>query len=107
MSKSKMKSSRRIMAAALAGVFMISLGSCSSAGDKTGKLDTDAVYAKSGDHTVTVGNLWNELKWSSSSVLTTQIENVVLNDKINEISLVLKDNYSGLSDTEKALFFSI
>ncbi len=102
----KKKTSRRLMTAALTGVLMISLGSCSGAGNQTGKLNADEVYAKSGNQTVTVGDIWNELKWNSSSVLTTQIENVVLNEKINEIGLVLKDNYSGLTEDEKKLFDS-
>ena len=95
------KTLRRAVTASLAGAFAISLASCSAASDNHGLLDTKATYASAGEYSVTYGDIWNELKWSSSDVLTTQITNVVLNKYINRISIVLSKDAASLTDEDK------
>lgn len=95
------KTLRRAVTASLAGAFAISLASCSAASDNHGLLNTEETYASVGDYSVTYGDIWNELKWSSSDVLNTQITNVVLNKYINRISIVLSKDASALTDDDK------
>ena len=95
------KTLRRAVTASLASAFAISLASCSAASDNHGLLNTEETYASVGDYSVTYGDIWNELKWSSSDVLNTQITNVVLNKYINRISIVLSKDASALTDDDK------
>lgn len=100
------KTLRRAVTASLASAFAISLASCSAASDNHGKIDLDAIYASSGDYSVSYGDIWNELKWKSNEVLDTQITNVVLNKYINRISIVLsKDSNSLTGEDKEALGF--
>ena len=102
------KTLRRAVTASLASAFAISLASCSAASDNHGKIDLDAIYASSGDYSVSYGDIWNELKWKSNEVLDTQITNVVLNKYINRISIVLsKDSNSLTGEDKEALGFDI
>lgn len=103
--KSK-KIPRRLLTATMSCVLMISLSSCSGAGKSYGNIDTDGIYAQSGSYTVTNGELWNELRWSASSKLSSQIENVVVNDKINQITTVMNKKYTDLSTEEKEKYGS-
>jgi hypothetical protein len=98
------KTLKRIMSVALSGALFISLASCSNKNTVYGGLDQDAKYLTSGDYSVTKGDIWNELQWSASSELESQSEVVVLNRYISKIEAAIKNNYDGLSDSEKALF---
>lgn len=98
--KSK-KIPRRLLAATMSCVFMISLSSCSGAGNSYGKLNADEVYAKSGNYTVTNGELWNELKWDAASIIEEQIKNVVINDQIEEVKVVMANDYDSLTAEQK------
>lgn len=102
--KSK-KIPRRLLTATMAGVLMISLSSCSGASNY-GNIDTDGVYAQSGSYTVTNGELWNELKWGASNKIQSQVTNVVVNEKINQISTVMNKKYTDLSAEEKEKYGS-
>lgn len=106
MSKKSNKIPRKLLTATMSCVFMISLSSCSGARNNYGNLEKDAVYASSGNQTVTNKELWNELKWDASSKLEQQINNVVLYDQLDKISLVMdkKDNYDTLTNEEKEKF---
>lgn len=96
------KNMRRVVTASITSALAISLASCQAARDNTGKINTSAIYASaSDDYKVTYGDLWNELKWDSASVLENQISNVVLNKYINQISIVLNKNASDLDDSDK------
>ena len=97
---------RRLLTATMSCVFIISLSSCSGAKNNYGNLDVDSIYATSGNYSVTNGDLWNELKWSASSKLNEQIENVILNEQINKITLVMNNigKYDSLSNDDKKLF---
>ena len=96
----KGKNTRRALTLAASGALIIALSSCSGASNNYGGL-TDEVYAKSGDYTVTEKELWDELKWDSKDVLTTQVDNVIINKYVNNINLVMNSEYSKLSDDDK------
>lgn len=96
--------SRRLFTLLIGFVLLISLSACSTAGHPTGKLDTDAIYAKAGDYSVTNGELWNELKWNSSTILTSKFEEVVLKDYMTKIELIMEKEYTALTAEEKELF---
>lgn len=105
-SKSK-KMSRRLLTVTMSCVFMISLSACSNGNNNAASLDRDTVYAKSGNYSVTKGDLWDELKWNTSSSLEDQINNVIINDQINKITAAMKnDSYDNLSSGDKELFDS-
>lgn len=96
--------SRRLFTLLIGFVLLISLSACSTAGHPTGKLDTDAIYAKAGDYSVTNGELWNELKWNSSTILTSKFEEVVLKDYMTKIELIMEKEYTAFTAEEKELF---
>lgn len=98
---------RKLLTLTTAGVLMLSLASCGGSKDSAGNLNYDDVYTTSGQYDVTYGELWEEFKWSASSVLTNQISNVIVNDQINKISEVMKKDYSTLNDEEKAEYDKI
>ncbi|MDE6407273.1 MAG: hypothetical protein K2K50_01535, partial [Anaeroplasmataceae bacterium] len=101
----KLKSkSRRLSLIASFFVLIIALSGCSSAGKPTGNLDKDAVYLSAGDQKVTKGELWNELRWSASSVLTDKITEVVMKDYVEKVSLIMDKSYTDLTDDQKKLF---
>ncbi len=106
MSKKSKKIPRRLLTATMSCVFMISLSSCSGAGNSYGKLDQKELYAKSGTYEVTKGELWDELKWSASSKLDAQIENVILNDQIQKITQVMNNKYEDLTEKDKETYGS-
>ena len=100
------KASRRALTATMSLVFMISLSSCSGAVNTDGNVDSSRVYASAGDYKITYGELWNELQWSSSSVIDQQVETVVLDKYINQIETVLANTYEqymALSEKEQTL----
>lgn len=96
--------SRRVFALFIIFVLLITLSACSSAGSPVGKLDTDTIYAQAGKYSVTKGELWNELKWSSKDILDQKITEVVLKDNIQKIELIMEKNYDSFTDAEKKLF---
>ncbi len=96
--------SRRMFLVISFFVLLITLTSCKSAGHPSGNLPVDKVYAKAGADQVTVGELWNELKWNSYDVLTEKITEVVMKDYQNKVELIVDKNYSDLSDDDKKLF---
>ena len=95
------KAPRRLLTAAMASVLMITLSSCSGATNTYGSLDSEAVYATAGDFKVTNGELWDELKWSSNSVLTSSIEEVIINKQVKNITNVMNKKFADLSDDDK------
>jgi len=102
---SSKKMPRRLLTVTMSCVFMISLSACSKGYKSNVTLDTDTVYATSGDYSVTKGDLWNELKWSATSYLEDAIDNVVLNDQIQKVNAAVnKENFDSLSNEEKELF---
>lgn len=102
MKKSNSKLPRKLLTATMSCAFLIGLSSCSGAKNNYGSLDTNATYASSGDYAITNGELWDELKWDTQSVLTTQVNNVVLNKYITNIETVEKKSFSDLSEDEKS-----
>lgn len=98
------KTLRRLMSVALSSALLISLASCSSKNTGFGNLDKDATYLTNGNYSISKGDVWNELQWSASSELESQTNVVVLKNYINKIEAAVKNNYDGLSDSEKALF---
>ncbi len=97
---SKGRKSRRALTLASSGVLLIALSACSGATNNYGLL-TDETYAEAGSYSITEKELWEELKWSSKDVLTTQITNTVLNTYITNVTNVLNKNFSDLTDAEK------
>lgn len=98
--------SRRILLLISFFVLMISLSSCKSAGNPTGKLPVDDIYLKAGTDQVSVGELWNELRWDSNTVLTDKITEVVMKDYVEKVELIIDKSYSELSDDDKKKFDS-
>lgn len=96
----KGKKSRRALTLAASGVLLIALSACSGSSNNYGGL-TDDVYAKTGDFSITEKELWDELKWDSKDVLTTQINNVIINKYINNINNVMNSEFSKLTDSDK------
>ena len=95
------KKSRRISTALLSTALIITLSSCSAATNNYGKLNKNEVYASIGDYKVTYGDLWNELKWSAIDVLNTQIEDIVLKTDLDNLTLVMENQYDQLTDDNK------
>ena len=93
--------SRRLLTASMSLALLISLSSCSGATNTTGNLNSKEVYAKAGNYEVTTGELWNELQWSASSVLDSQITNVVLNSYTSNIATVMDKKFADLTTEEK------
>ncbi len=94
---------RRVFLILSSFVLLIILSSCRGAGAPTGKLPVDEIYAEAGKDTVTVGELWNELKWSSKDVLTDKINEAVMKDYNKKVSLVMDHTYGDLSNDDKNL----
>ena len=84
---------RRLFLISTFFVLLISLSACTSAGYPVGKLDTEEVYARAGNFTVTKGELWNELRWSASDVLNDKIEEVVIKDSFKKVELIMRKNF--------------
>ena len=98
------KVSRKLLTATMATVLMISLSSCSGSNNSIKDEMANQIYASCGDATITKGELWEELKWSSKDVLETQITNVVLNNYIEKITKTVNTNsFNDLSDSDKDL----
>lgn len=93
---------RKLLSAAMASVFMLSLSACNS--NKENKLFEDGVYAESGNYQILKSELWEELKWNVHEEIANQSSNVVLNEYISKITLVMKNNYEGLNEDEKSIF---
>ena len=85
-------------------VLIITLSGCSSAGKPTGKLDKDAIYASAGDYKVTKGDIWDELRWNASSILTDKITEVVMKDYVEKVTIVMEKSFAELTDDQKKLF---
>ncbi len=105
MSKNNTKKySHKLLTATMASVLMISLSSCSTSNNSLKSELYSENYASAGDASITKGELWEELKWSTKDVLETQITNVVLNNYIEKITKVVNtDSYSNLTDSDKEL----
>ncbi len=95
---------RRLGLVASFFVLGIALSSCSTAGKPVGNLDKDSVYLSAGNHTVTKGELWNELRWSANDVLSEKITEVVMKDYVEKVSLVMDKSYTDLTSDQKKLF---
>ncbi|MDE7384624.1 MAG: hypothetical protein K2M84_02580, partial [Anaeroplasmataceae bacterium] len=101
----KLKSkSRRLGLVVSFFVLIITLSGCKSAGKPIGNLDKDTVYLSAGDQKVTKGELWNELRWNASNVLTDKITEVVMKDYVEKVSLIMDKSYTDLTDDQKKLF---
>ena len=96
----KGKKTRRCVSLAASGVLLIALSACSGSSNTYGMLTGDE-YAKCGEYQVTDKELWDELKWDSKDVLTTQINNVVVDKYIKNITNVMNNEFSKLSDDDK------
>ncbi len=100
MSKSKVKA-KRALTVTMSLALGITLSACSGATNNYGSLDSNSVYASAGTYEVTKGELWDELKWNAQSLLSEQIENVVLDEQITNLRNVFEKTYTELSTTEK------
>ncbi len=104
MLKKRKFKTRRLCLIASFFVLLIALSGCSSAGKPVGNLDKDATYLSAGSHKVTKGELWSELRWSASSVLTEKMTEVVMKDYVEKVELIMEKSYSELSEEQKKLF---
>lgn len=96
--------SRRLFLFLSLFVLLISLSSCRTAGHPSGKLPVDDVYAKAGNDQVTVGQLWNELRWSANTILTDKINEAVMKEYYHKVELIMDKTFESLSSDEKKLF---
>ncbi len=101
--KRKLKT-RRVCLVASFFVLLIALSGCSSANKPMGNLDKDTVYLSAGNHTVTKGELWSELRWSANSILTEKMTEVVMKDYVEKVELIMDKSYTDLTDEQKKLF---
>lgn len=92
---------RRIGLLVSFGALMITLSGCSTAGKPIGKLDKDTIYASAGKYTVNKGELWDELRWNTSSILTDKIEEVVMKDYVEKVKIVMNHSFTELTDEQK------
>lgn len=90
------KTPRRLLTATMGFVFMISLSACSTGNDDKFDELMNSQYTSIGNLSVSKNEIWNELKWSADSKLEQYINNVILDEKIKNITEVL--NNSGHED---------
>ena len=83
--KLKLKS---IATLGIAALSVLALTSCKHTSYKS--ISYDEVYATSGNYSITNGELWNELKWSSYDILGDKLERAVLADYIAEANEAIK-----------------
>lgn len=83
------RNGKRLLTLSFIPVLAITLTSCSSNNLVVPNSDTN--YLTVGNYSVTNSEVWNSLKWSASSLFSEYIEEVVLQEKINEIETVLAD----------------
>ena len=78
----------------IAALSTLALASCKHTSFKS--IAYDDVYATSGNYSITNGELWEELKWSSYETLGNKIEYAVLADEVTEaesaISAICEDS---------------
>lgn len=79
---------KKIAIVGIAGFTAISLASCKKTSYKS--IAYNDVYATSGKYSITNGELWNELKWSSYNILGEKLERAVIKDYIDETNEALK-----------------
>ena len=97
------KKAKRTCSAIMLGALAITLSSCSGATNTMVPDYAGKTYVSSGDYTITNGELWDELKWSASSVLESKIQEVVIMDEIKSIDYVLNNSYDDIKDDEEKL----
>ncbi len=87
--KTKLK---RITLGFMSVVSVVTLVSCKET--STSSINTDTVYASTTvngkTYSITNGELWNELKWSSTNVISDKISEVVLKEYKEEVNEALK-----------------
>lgn len=72
----------------LAFLAVVLLASCSHT-KVTASIEGKNIYATSGNYTLTNGELWNELKWSSYDVINEKIEEAILKNEMAEVDLAI------------------
>ncbi|MFI3251669.1 MAG: hypothetical protein R3Y60_00875 [bacterium] len=80
-----MRHVKRTLSVFLATVVMITLSGCAESTDKNpyGSLETTSIYAKSGDYSITVGDLYDELRHNSLGYLNQRMDEIVFDDYLN------------------------
>ncbi|MFI3329853.1 MAG: hypothetical protein R3Y05_05135 [bacterium] len=88
-----MKRFKRTLSVVTVAALMITLAGCSSTADKypTGGLNSDAVYATSGNYKVTQGELYTELRHNGLGYLNQQIELATFDDYMKNVDITDKD----------------
>ena len=81
---------KSMLIATIAGFSVVGLASCSKTSLKS--IGYKDVYAQTqdGKYTITNGELWQELKWNSTDVISEKINDVVLQEARDEINEALK-----------------
>ena len=97
------KKAKRTCSAIMLGALAITLSSCSGATNTMVSSYAGETYASSGKYSISNGELWDELKWSASSVLESKIQEVIIMDEIKSIDYVLNNNYADIKDDEEKL----
>lgn len=80
-------------------VFALTLSSCSNNEDKYSSINGDNTYLTLGDkYSVTNKELYNQLKWSSSTYLSNQLNSTIVKEELEEVKAAVE---SSNENTEK------
>lgn len=86
---------KRIFACLVLLLIGLVLSSCDSSNRKaTGGIDTNATYATAGNYTVTVGEVYDELRYGAVSYLEKRVNEIILADEIEQLKKDLASDNS-------------
>lgn len=90
---------RPLSLAFMSCVFALTLSSCSNNEDKYSSINGDNTYLTLGDkYSVTNKELYNQLKWSSSTYLSNQLNSTIVKEELEEVKAAVE---SSNENTEK------
>lgn len=101
------KKIKSIMVLSLAGLGILGLASCSKT--STSGIGYDDIYASTtdGKYSITNGELWEELKWSSNDVISEKLKDVVLassREEANKAFAYVKGEESDLAQSKAKIY---
>ena len=88
------KHPKKLIALILACLITITLTGCDSNRKHTGDLDLSAVYASSGNHSVTVGDVYNKLRYNAVSYVENAVYNFLYEEEIETVKTDLASSDS-------------
>lgn len=88
------KHPKKLIALILACLITITLTGCDSNRKPTGDLDLSAVYASNGNHSVTVGDVYNKLRYNAVSYVENAVYNFLYEEEIETVKTDLASSDS-------------